>query len=212
MAGSKSGLRKIADALRRRRHAAARCLMRPLEHWDKFSSSVTSLGVESFIEWTTIPLVDYLVNYLHDDDPNWRDLFIGERVKQLHLPGDTIDQLIARHERVFAADRDGLLSLLSSQLSAEELQPLAQRLDWALELVTAGARSSRDVNILLVGDCLFPELCTFLSVRLLEQGLNLRPIYVTSKDPIGLRSELRGLAKESFDLVCYSPYSYELSP
>jgi FkbH-like protein len=79
------------------------------------------------------------------------------------------------------------------------------------ELVTSRAKSSVEVKILLVGDCLFLDLCTFLAVPLLERGITLRPVYATSKNPIELRSMLRGMAGEKFDLICYSPYSYEFN-
>lgn len=187
------------------------CLMQPIAEWEKFASSLASSGVDAFVEWETIPLADYLIRYLRDDDPDWRDLFIGERIKQLNMPTDSIDRHIERHDRVFSADRDSLCNLLRPELSDLELQPLITRFDAARELVTDGVRASKEVKVLFVGDCLLLELTTFLSVRLLKHGYTLRPIFVASKNPIELRSSIRGLANEPFDLIYYSPYSYEFS-
>ncbi len=206
-----SGLRNIAAALKRHRREVAMCLMQPLATWEKFAPSVESLGVDAFIAWETIPLADYLTNYIEKDDRVWRDLYVGERLKQLNWPADTLAEMIARERSVFTADRDALVKLLARDLSAEELTAFAYRMDRMLEIVTSGGDSNQEVKVLLVGDCLFLDVCTFLTVPLLESGITLRPTYATSKNPIELRSTLRALKNERFDLICYSPYSYEFS-
>jgi FkbH-like protein len=208
---NRSNRRKLANALKRNRRAAALCLKDSIAGWEKFAPQLESTGIEAFIAWETIPLVDYLINYLQSDNSTWRDLFVGERLKQLHWAPDTLPEMIARRERVFTADRDALLLLLRPHVSADERDQLALLLDEIRETVTTGAQSSREVKILLVGDCLFLDLCTFLAVPLLNQGITLRPVYATSKNPIELRSTLRGLTGEHFDLICYSPYSYEFN-
>jgi len=204
-------LREIASALKRNRRAAARCLAEPLAMWEKFAASHESLGAEVFVDRETIGLIDYFIQYIREDDPSWRNLYVGERLKQLHWPPDSLDEIIERRERVFTADRDALLKLLSQDLAPDQLDELASRFNNLRELVTTGARSSKEVSILLVGDCLFLDVSTFLASPLLDQGITLRPVFVTSKNPVELRSTLRGLAAQKFDLVCYSPYTYEFS-
>jgi FkbH-like protein len=179
--------------------------------WEKFAASHESLGAETFVDRETIGLIDYFIQYIRDDDPSWRNLYVGERLKQLHWPPDSLDEIIERRERVFTADRDALLKLLSQDLALGQLDELASRFDELRELVTAGARSSKEVSILLVGDCLFLDVSTFLASPLLDRGITLRPVFVTSKNPVELRNTLRGLAAQKFDLVCYSPYTYEFS-
>ena len=207
----RSKLREIASALKRNRRAAARCFAEPLAMWEKFAASHESLGVETFVDRETIALIDYFIQYLREDDPSWRNLYVGERLKQLDWPPDSLDEIIERRERVFTADRDALLKLLSQDLAPDQLDELASRFNNLRELVTTGARSSKEVSILLVGDCLFLDVSTFLAAPLLDQGITLRPVFVTSKNPVELRSTLRGLAAQEFDLVCYSPYTYEFS-
>ena len=207
----RSRLREIASALKRNRRAAARCLAEPLAMWEKFAASHQSLGAEIFVDRETIGLIDYFIRYIREDDPGWRNLYVGERLKQLHWPPDSLDEIIERRERVFTADRDALLKLLSQDLAPDQLDELASRFNNLRELVTTGARSSKEVSILLVGDCLFLDVSTFLASPLLDQGITLRPVFVTSKNPVELRSTLRGLAAQKFDLVCYSPYTYEFS-
>jgi FkbH-like protein len=205
-------LRQVSRALLRRRREAAGCFADSIARWEKFAPLLESMGRDAFLEWETIPLVDCLIEYLDTGEAAWRDLFLGERMKQLHWPADDLDELIARRVRIFGVDRAALLQLMLRECSSEALHELSQTLDGMYELVTAGARSSHEVKILLVGDCLFLDLSTFLTAPLLLRGITLRPTFAASKNPIELRNQLRGLAKEKFELICYSPYSYEFSP
>ena len=208
---SGASLRRIAHALKTRRREVAVCLMNSIAGWEKFAPSVESMGVEAFLAWETIPLADYLIHYLEADDRVWRDLYIGERLKQLNWPADSLETMAAREREVFAADREALVALLKPEVSSEELAGFAGRMNAMLGIITAGGEAKREVKILLVGDCLFLDVATFLTVPALQGGMTLRPTYATSKNPIELRSTLRGLKHETFDLICYSPYTYEFS-
>ena len=210
----KAGLGRVSEALKRNRRGVAAALMASIAEWEKFAPSVGSMGAEAFMNWETVPLADYLINYIDKDETVWRDLYVGERLKQLNWPADTLPEMLERYRTVFTADRDALVGLLKadrSGLSKDELDAFAGRIDWMKDLVTSTGESGREVKILLVGDCLFLDLCTFLTVPLLEEGMTLRPTYATSKNPIELRSSLRAVKNEKFDLILYSPYTYEFS-
>lgn len=209
-AAVRASMRRVAKALQRNRHAVALCLKDSMATWEKYAPQLESMGVETFLEWETIPLADYLIGYLRDDDPNWRTLFIGERLKQLHWT-DSMQEMMDRRERVFTADRTGLLALLQPHVSEEDLRRFDQRMTEIGTLVSSTARSNRRVKILFVGDCLYLDLNVFLAVPLLESGITLDCTYATSKNPVELRSTLRNLRDEKFDLVCYSPYSHEFN-
>jgi len=204
-------LPRVAVVLRAARQSVAEALAQPLMVWDKFSAAAEQMGHANFVAWETIPLADYLIRSVSEPGLEWRNLFLGERMKQLHWPEDTLDELIARREQVFLADRDALVKLLEGKVPAPELEAFRARMNAWRELVTSGARGSREVKILLAGDCLFLDISTFLAALLLERGLTIRPIFAASKNPVELRNTLRGMASERFDLVCYSPYTYELS-
>jgi hypothetical protein len=204
-------LRTIARSLKQNRRAVAQCLMDSIAEWEKFAPIIKQRGPERFLTREALPLTDYLIHYFEGDDQVWRDLYIGDRLRQLHWLEDTQDEMLARQRRVMTADRDALVQLLSPKLSEEEAAAFARRMDRMLEIVLSGAESHREVSILFVGDCLFFDVCTFLTVPLLEAGLTLRPIYATSKSPVELRTFLRRQKHEKFDLICYSPYSYEFN-
>ena len=211
-AGLVSGaLPKVAAVLNGARQAVAEALAEPLLEWDKFSVAAAEMGRAAFVAWETIPLANYLIRACGSGEAEWRNLFLGERMKQLHWPADTLEELIARRETVFLSDRTALFNLLDGKVPVPELEQFLLRMDSWRNLVTTRVRASREVKILLVGDCLFLDITTFLSALLLERGLTLRPVFAASKNPVELRNTLRGMASQVFDLVCYSPYSYEQS-
>ncbi|SFS04053.1 HAD-superfamily phosphatase, subfamily IIIC/FkbH-like domain-containing protein [Granulicella pectinivorans] len=207
--GPEEPLPAVARALAAAERAAAEALGEPLARWDKFSSTVASMGHETFITWETLPLVHYLIRSLGPNGADWRSLFLGERMKQLHWPAETLDELIARRETVFQQDRDALVKILAGKVPPAELEAFTARLDRWRELVTTNVRTSREIKILLVGDCLFLDITTFLAALLLERGITLRPVFAASKNPVEMNALLRTHAADRFDLVCYSPYTYE---
>lgn len=204
-------LPRVAAVLLAARQAVAEALAEPLMVWDKFSAAAEQMGHADFVAWETIPLADYLIRSVSEPGDEWRNLFLGERMKQLHWPDDTLDELIARRETVFLHDRETLTKLLEGKVPPADLAAFLARLDAWRDLVTVRARGSREVKILLVGDCLFLDITTFLSALLLERGLTIRPVFAASKNPVELRNTLRGMSGQRFDLVCYSPYTYEQS-
>jgi FkbH-like protein len=207
-AGSEPTLPEVVRVLTASQQAVAEALAEPLARWDKFSEMGQTMGREAFVAWETIPLVHYLIRSLGPDGATWRRLFLGERLKQLHSPADTLDDLIARRETVFLEDRDALAAILFDKVPPAELSAFRERLDDWRDLVTQ-IRSSREVRILFIGDCLFLDITTFLATLLLERGFTLRPVFLTTKNPVEMSTSLRSLSAQTFDLVCFSPYSYE---
>ena len=62
--------------------------------------------------------------------------------------------------------------------------------------------------MLLVGDCLYLDLLGFLTVPLLEAGIQLVPTFVTNKLISGQHREIHQNQAKEFDLVFYSPLTY----
>src|SRR5580704_2627614 len=102
-----------ARRLSSNKDAAAMILARPLARWEKFAADCASMPPLAFARWEALPLV----NYLRTGDQTWRDLYIGERLKQLDWPADSLQQASARSKEVLSSDRDDLLGLLRPHLS-----------------------------------------------------------------------------------------------
>src|SRR5579872_1792529 len=199
---------RLAHKLLLYRNSAAACLAEPLPRWSKFAASSASLGTEAFARLETVPLVDFLIRYFETQDRTWRDLYIGERIKQLHFSSDDIEQNVARRGRILTHDRESLCKLFAGKVDPVELEQLDLLLSDALRLATA---ATQEVHALFVGDCLLLHVASFCVTALLELGLTLRPMYESSKNPFDLRDSIQKLEATPFDIVCYSPYSYEFS-
>ena len=76
-------------------------------------------------------------------------------------------------------------------------------------IVTDSGR--KELNVLLIGDCLYLDVRGFLAPLALEDGFTIRPTFIGTKNPVEQRNELRRLATERFDLIFYSPFTYEYS-
>jgi len=74
------------------------------------------------------------------------------------------------------------------------------------------ADTPKTQRVLLVGDCLFLDIVPFIVAELMESGIRLTTEYVTSKNLVALRDELRQMSATPFDAVFFSPFSYEFSP
>jgi FkbH-like protein len=77
-----------------------------------------------------------------------------------------------------------------------------------VERVVAG-ETTRLVRVLFVGDCLHLDVVAFLAAPLLEQGLRLESTFATSKTIPELLRYLSGLEELTFDVIFFSPFSYE---
>ena len=184
-------------------------LARPLARWEKFASDCASMEPLAFARWEALPLVDYLINYLCVGDQMWRDLYLGERLKQLDWPADSVEQAAARNQAVLTSDRDDLIGLLRPHLSVGDTDLVYECLDSIIKLATA--TPSHVVRALMVGDCLMLQIFGFLSASLLQDGIKLRPLFLTGKNPVELGRSIQAVADKQFDLVCFSPYSYQFN-
>lgn len=153
---------------------------------------------------------DYAVQYFERGDVTFKHLFIGEAVKSLYQPASDVRSASERAHQVLQAQRESLNALLMRDASAPALALLDQFLADVQQVLSRDAPKVQ--KILLVGDCLFLDIIPFVVAAALEEGIRLMPEYVTSKNPVVLRDELRKASENRFDLVFFSPFSYEFSP
>src|SRR5207253_7532262 len=100
-------------------------------------------------------------------------------------------------------------ALLSGRLSSSAQALLDAHLSGIERLL--GSRAPKTQRLLLVGDCIFLDIVPFIVGPLLEAGISIVPEYVASKNPLELRDQLRKISAQKFDLVFFSPFSYEFA-
>jgi len=152
---------------------------------------------------------DYAAEFFERRDVAFLHLFIGEMIKALYV--SHLNELEAQYEMraVLSAFRERLETFLARIFPPESWAHFSGFLDDVERTLTA--KTDKVQRVLLVGDCLFLDIVPFIVGNLLEEGIRLVADYATSKNPVLLRDELRVFSATKFDLVFFSPFSYEFS-
>ena len=186
----------------------AAALLPSLAGWAKFPEADSSdrEARDSFIQNELLVFVDYLALYFERGETTYRDLYIGEKLKQCYDPRDGAAEALSRRQHVLSQDQVALLRYLTPLLATEDLRRLMDVLDEIARVVAGDAQ--RQVRVLFVGDCLHLDVVAFLAAPLLEQGFRLESTFATSKTVVELQRYLRGLSDRTFDVIFFSPFSY----
>jgi FkbH-like protein len=203
--------RSVARALRRHRHALAARSLEVLQTWEKYAGSAkaNAADLNAQLKLEFYVFIDYLDRFFSTGDETFKVLYISEKLKQLYSERLTPEQDHANRLRVTEEDIEILCGQIREEVGAEEIVLLESLLRDVQNVVTH--RGSKEVNVLLVGDCLYLDVRGFLAPLVLEDGVTVRPTFIATKNPVEQRNELRRLAKERFDLIFYSPFTYEFS-
>src|SRR5437763_2890399 len=104
--------RAIAAALSLQRHAVALRLLESVGNWSKFASDLTG-DLDAYLQREFYAQVDYLALYFRTGDQTYRDLYVGEKIKQAyHEPESALQQQLARRGEIAESDRQTLEDLL----------------------------------------------------------------------------------------------------
>ena len=197
-----------AEVLRIRRTVLGEALVASIADWEKYPSAGRA-DAESLAEFVRLELlifVDYLAIFFEKGDASYRDLYIGEKLKQCYEPGNSAEAYLARKKQVTESDRAIFVRELQPHLTAEQMARLTATLDDIHRIVIDPGR--KRAKVLFVGDCLHLDVVSFLAGPLLSHGITLEPTYATSKNPVELHRFLRDLDGRTFDIVFFSPFTY----
>ena len=199
----------LVQTLRDHRRPLASALLPSLSGWDKFpeADSADAEARRSFVDTELLVFIEYLALYFERSDSTYRDLYIGEKLKQCYDARDTVEQGVARRKEILAKDRQAISEYLTPLLTATERARVDEVLHEIARVVAGEA--TRPVRVLFVGDCLHLDVVAFLAAPLLEHGLRLESTFATSKTIPDLLKYLRSLEDDSFDVIVFSPFSYE---
>jgi FkbH-like protein len=201
----------LADVLENNRPALASALVAGIAEWDKYAGQIpTGNDHDAFLKREIYAFIDYLALFFRTSDNTYKDLYIGEKLKQIYHPGETKEQRRARVEELLAFDRRVIVDRLAPRLSADQVHRLVSHLEEIETVILSEA--SKQVAILVVGDCLYLDVQAFLPAQCLQDGLGVQFHFAVSKNGPALRKELRALSSQAFDLVFYSPFTYCYPP
>ncbi|HEV2593866.1 MAG TPA: HAD-IIIC family phosphatase [Sphingomicrobium sp.] len=176
-----------------------------IKDWPKYSAHYLR-DPASFAEIECGALVDYMAAFLRDGDVAFRHLYVGEKAKQFHDPSVAAEVRRDREAAVLEGERDLFLKALSDDPSAQNAA--LQAFDVIRDALTGEAQ--HELRVLLIGDCLYLDVIAFLTAPALAEGIRINPTFVASHDFVEIRDALAKLAREPFDLVFLSPFTYSL--
>lgn len=209
---TKNTLGKIcASALQRHRRQLAYNLLESIKMTERGVSRIAEArhDVETFLETNVYVFIDYLSKYLQTDDDTYKHLYIGEKLKRLYSPNLSVEQSTELKNAVTTKDKEILSHFLSDKMPPAALEFLTTQLDQIHRIIVGKAKNNS--NILFIGDCLYLDVMSFLSSAVLAAGISLNPTFATSKNPLELKETLGAMAGNQFDLVFFSPFTYEFS-
>ena len=188
-----------------------RRLLESLSGWEKYDKHIQNnpSNFDGFISDHFYAFVDYLERYFRLGDSVYKYLYIGEKLKQLHDPALGPEQDLANRSRVTEADVEVLCGPIREELGDEAAGAVEALLCQVRRVVLAQGR--RHLKVLWIGDCLYLDVRGFLAAMALEDGITFEPTFLTSKNPAQQLEELRRLSDRKFDLIGYSPFTYEFS-
>lgn len=202
----------VARALRVHRHQLANAFADALLTTGKWrlTMDVQRSNWDHFIESEFYVFVDYLAEYFERGDTTFKNLFVGEKLKSLYDPdlsdADRRVMMLTANDLEF----NYIESILHPAISAEAWKLFATEMSGIYAQISP--LNTIPQRILLVGDCLFLDILPFVVGDLLSAGISVIPDYATAKNPHELRNQLRNFSKKKFDLVFYSPFTYDLCP
>ncbi|MCP4640478.1 MAG: HAD-IIIC family phosphatase [bacterium] len=200
-----------AAALKNRRFEVARALLPSIAETTKWAPQLEAErdDLDGFVARELVVFVDYLCHDLSSGDVTWKHLYIGEKLKQVYDPDLSPEDRAAVREAVTRQDAEALVQAVTPHVTELERDRFAAVLDDIHRVVNADG--AKRLNVLFVGDCLFLDVMSFLVAPAMEDGIAIEPTYVTSKSPVDQRNALRGYVDSKFDLVFFSPVTYEFS-
>lgn len=168
----------------------------------------TRLGTEeqarALAEEEHASLVGYLVRWIETGDPVFRALYLGERAKMAYDTGHSVAERNAAIATLLENDARCFEATLSDpacrEVVAARFTEMIARID---------APNAKELRVLLIGDCLHLDITGFLVDDTARANVAVRPTYLTDKNPAGLIDAIRQLACEPFDVIFYSPFTYE---
>jgi FkbH-like protein len=202
---------RLAKALRHSRHVLAVELAKTLQHWEKYTPTFQKdeFDIDTFAKQEHYVFIDYLDRYFSTGNETYKTLYIGEKLKELYLPEQPVAKERENNLRVTDENIAVLCAWARRETSKEDAGLLETFLRDAQRVITE--RNCKTLSVLLIGDCFYLDIRTFLTPLILEDGVTLQPTFVTSKSPVEQRNELRRISKDHFDLIFYSPFTYAFS-
>ena len=202
---------RLSTWLLANQHSLAFALMTSLGGWEKYARGIREHqgDLDAFVHAHFYIFIDYLRLYLNTSDILYKECYISEKLKQLSDSSLNREQDDKNRRQVTDGDIDILCGRARTEVGPSEAAALESLLREIQAIVTVGGR--KELSILLIGDCIYLDVRGFLASLALEDGITFQPTFIASKIPVEQRNALRAMVEKQFDLIFYSPFTYEFA-
>jgi FkbH-like protein len=201
---------ELVRALSVNREKISRSLLESVRLYPRWQAAVEKEDINTFVKRELTVFVDYLIKAFKEGNKDYLLLYAGEKLKQRY--DKNIDQELLAE--IFSKELALSRKSFSDNLAGEVSQSALSMLDEALGSIeqTLILQTRKTLKILWVADCMYLDIQAFLAPKVAEMQVSLDITLVTTKNPVARRQELQKLAAETkFDIVFYSPISYEFN-
>lgn len=166
-------------------------------------------NLEDFLEFEFFAFIDYLSLYFNTGKDGYLDLYIGEKLKQLYDP--KLDFNGNKENKINVSEKDKeLFKEISSKIpNTIERKEFLDTIESIYTIVLGDVK--KKLHVLFVGDCLYLDVVSFLTAPLHRANISIFPSFATSKNIVELQETIKSKAYENFDLVFFSPFTYEFN-
>ena len=181
-----------------------------LEDW-RLLTNESGMDRAAIIEHMICTQLDFLAKYVRTGHEACSLLFVGAQLKIFNnmakvtaLRDLTVKEFIARYRSVLQTAAAKARTFSDDQREA---------LDEALLTIFTGVGMplTKTVKVLLIGDCLFDEVNLFLNAYAVSHGWQFISKQIISKNPVEQRQILQTLHPADYQMVVFSPFSYEFA-
>ncbi len=200
----------LSQFLSENREPLAHALMETMKLLPRMYERIENLGdeLDTFIKEQVVFNVDYIQHWICESDANFSALYIGEKAKIAFEPGASADERNQKIITLIESDQDILLKALTPDtLHAKPL--ITEAFTSILEPLRKP--TEKELKILFIGDCLYLDVIGFLTGQTAALGISLAPEFITEKNPTKVVINLNKFANDAFDLIFYSPFTYEFN-
>jgi len=151
-------------------------------------------------------LIDYVILYFSEGKEEYKHLYIGERLKMSYDMSCSAQERNDRLIEFMNRDKQAFMQALP-----QDNDECANALIGFFDSIVTDFKApiTTELRVLFIGDCIHQDVMGALSVLIMQHGTALSPHIISTKNSFQLHAELKALKNHKFDVVFYSPFSYE---
>lgn len=160
---------------------------------------------DEYVEREVKCLVDYIKLYLIYGKNEYRNLYIGERLKMSYDIDCSSKERTVRLIEFMKRDKEAFLNGILE--NDNEIHTIIS--NFFDDIISEFQMPiSSEIRVLFIGDCLHQDVMGSLSQQIIKHGTSISTHIISTKNIFQLHKELNEFKSDQFDLIFFSPFTY----